>query len=87
MRLIYLSVCVIYYFGSEVASQQAVDPAYLRQYYAQLQKTRPEAVPIHEPESDQPSAAQYQAPVSENVLLRKNLSTGSYIEKKCICEL
>lgn len=71
---------LVFYFYNPITCQQAVDPAYLRQYYAQLQaqqQQRGESTPIHESQGDQAPAQQYQQP---NVSFFLEMSRGN--EKK-----
>lgn len=64
-----LTIFLVVYFNKAVYCQKAVDPAYLRQYYAQLQQQqRAESTPIHEGQGDQTQAQQY---VPQNVRLLK----------------
>uniref|UniRef100_A0A336M0M3 CSON009578 protein n=1 Tax=Culicoides sonorensis TaxID=179676 RepID=A0A336M0M3_CULSO len=63
MRIICItSLFLVFYFYNPINCQQAVDPAYLRQYYAQLQAQQQQRVetPIHESQADQAPAQQYQ---------------------------
>jgi len=65
MRLTCITICVLYYRCEPVWAQEAVDPAYLRQYYAQIQANPQRAeTPIHEPQADQEPAQQYVAPAA-----------------------
>lgn len=68
MRIICITTLfLVVYFYNPITCQQAVDPAYLRQYYAQLQAQQQqrggESTPIHESQ-DQAPAQQYQPQVS-----------------------
>ncbi|XP_063701903.1 cuticle protein [Culicoides brevitarsis] len=65
MRIICIATLfVVVYFYNPITAQQAVDPAYLRQYYAQLQQQQQrgvqESTPIHESQADAAPAQQYQ---------------------------
>lgn len=55
MRFAYIVLCVLYIYGRAEA-QQAIDPAYLRQFYAQ-NGNKP--APIREEAQDQQAAQQY----------------------------
>lgn len=79
MRIICITTLfLVFYFNNPISCQQAVDPAYLRQYYAQLQaqQQRGESTPIHESQGDQAPAQQY---VPQNVSCE-----SSFKEKNCI---
>lgn len=66
MRIICIATLfLVVYFYNPISCQQAVDPAYLRQYYAQLQTQQQrgqESTPIHESQDAAPQ--QYQPQVS-----------------------
>ncbi|XP_037936064.1 mediator of RNA polymerase II transcription subunit 15 isoform X1 [Teleopsis dalmanni] len=84
MKTIVLLVAIL---GFSAAQQQGVDPAYLRQYYQQLQQQQGnsgDATPIYEPNSEQ--SQQYVSPgqqlrVKDNVQeqIRQQQQQGAYV--------